>query len=137
MKRVLEYFESLSWGKRVQKGVMGLNAGQVWSYPLKLEKGVDYLIKAKGCGNVKSMTCSLVDGYGSPTLHRESGRAPSFSFIPDKDGVYPLHVALDSTRNPVPGAIEVTLFRERVRSRLINGAFGLNWSAGGMPGIAR
>ena len=132
MSRIGEYLESLTWGRQIlQKGGTGIKAGQAWSYPLKLEKGVDYLIKTKGGKNVKSMTCVLTNGYEPPTLHKVSGRAPSFSFVPETDGVYRLHVSLDSTDNLAPGAVEVTVLRERARSRLLTGMAG--WPGPAMP----
>ena len=120
MNGIRQYLESLSWrGKTVQKAGTGMKAGQVWDYPLKLEKGVDYRIKTQTCKNVKSMTCFLTRGWESVILHQETGPAPSFSYTPQTDGVYRLHLALDSTHNlAAPGGVGVTLLRERVPSRV-------------------
>ncbi len=121
MSRILEHLERWSWrGSVVQKADTGMKPGHVWDYPLKLERGVDYLIQTTRSKNVKSMTCSLTNGYESPALHEATGPAPSFSFVPKMDGVYMLHVTLDSTGNgAAPGAVGVTLLREREHSRAI------------------
>lgn len=133
MSRITEYPESLLWrGKTMQHADAGIKAGEVWDYPLKLEKGVDYHVRAKGGKNVKSMTCSLTDNCRSLTLHEDTGPAPSFSFVPDTDGVYWLHLTLDSTHDPAaPGAVGVTLLRERIPSRVLNAIFG--WPVPGVP----
>ncbi len=125
MSRMIEYLENLPWtGEMVQEGGMGMKAGEVWDYPLKLTKGVDYHIKTKVSRNVESVTCFLTEECGSSTLHREMGHHPSFSFVPETDGVYWLHLSIDATRDRAPGAVEVTLLRERVRS--LDSMFGFS-----------
>jgi hypothetical protein len=116
----------------VQNADAGIKAGEVWNYPLKVEKGVDYHVRTKGGKNVKSMTCSLTHGCRSPNLHKETGPAPSFSFVPEADGVYWLHLTFDSTHDlAAPGAVGVTLLRERVPSRVVNAMF--SWPVPGVP----
>ena len=117
MSRVIEYLENLPWtGKMVQKAGAGMKAGAVWDYPLRLTKDVDYQIKTKGGRNVRSMTCYLTGDCASLSLCKETGPHPWFSFTPETDGIYWLHLSIDSTRDRAPGAVEVTLLRERVRS---------------------
>ncbi len=117
MNRIIEYLENVTWtGKTVQNAGMGMKAGQVWDYPLKLTRDVSYYIKTKGSRNVKRLTCVLTEECGSRPLYRETGLHPSFSFIPKTDGVYWLQLSIDATRDTAPGAVDVTLLRERVRS---------------------
>jgi hypothetical protein len=124
MKSVLDYLEAWSRRERiVQKEAKIMRAGEVWRYPVSLEKGVDYSFKARGCRNGE-ITCILTNGDDSLHLREVRGSSPAFTFVPEKSGAYGLTLSLDPAPDPAGrGKVVVTLAQEYMPARFISGMF--------------
>ena len=124
MKNVSDYLEAWSRRERiVQKAEKIMKEGDVWSYPVGLEEGVDYSFKVSGCKNGE-VTCTLTNGNGTSPLREAKGKEFVFSFVPEKSGTYGLTLSLDPTpRSPEQGKVVVTLSKEYMPTRYLDGMF--------------
>jgi hypothetical protein len=124
MKTIMNYLEGLSKKEKiVQKAVKIIGKGETWTYPVNLDKGVDYSLKIKGCKNI-DINCALTNGNGATPLWEAKGSRLNFSFVPEKTGTYGLTMSRDTAVNAEnPEKVEVTLGMEYMPMRYIDGMF--------------
>jgi hypothetical protein len=131
MKGIVEYLEEATWrGKVVQKASMRMEESHAWFHPLLLEQGIEYMIRVKGCRNVKRVNCAIADDCGSIVVHEVTGRTPRLFVVPERAGVHKVMVTVElSHRAETAGKVGVTLLKEYLPWRARNGLFG--WSGSG------
>ncbi len=124
MKSVTDYLEALSRREKIlEESGKTMKGGEVWSYPVELEKGVGYFFKVNGDKHL-TVTGVLSNGNGAPPLREARGSKFVLSFVPDYSGSYGLKLSLDSAPDGMAGGkVVVRLSKEYMPSRYVNSMF--------------
>lgn len=124
MKAFLDYLET--WTKKekvVQKAAKTMKEGDVWFYPVILTEGVEYSFKVRGCKHA-GVACTLTNGDPTAPLRKANGSKFSFSFAPDKTGVYGLTLSRSKMEHSADaGKVTVTIGQEYTPASYANRLF--------------